>query len=95
MHEAVVYQPSNIPLFYQVIMDAVELDKITKFGGYPFSITLRINEKNLSIMIVDKHKVIPFLAYIGLISSHVFVYKLKIRVLGFVQFAFMGRCLFL
>ncbi|XP_063684163.1 uncharacterized protein LOC134818504 isoform X2 [Bolinopsis microptera] len=39
-----------------VIMDAVDLDKITNFGGYPFSITLRINNKNISIMLVDKHK---------------------------------------
>ena len=38
-------------------MDAVDLDKITNFGGYPFSITLRINNKNISIMLVDKHKV--------------------------------------
>ena len=38
-------------------MDAVDLDKITKFGGYPFSITLRINNKTINIMLVDKHKV--------------------------------------
>ncbi|KAL5268498.1 hypothetical protein ACHWQZ_G002392 [Mnemiopsis leidyi] len=39
-----------------VIMDAVDLDKITNFGGYPFSITLRINNKTISIMLVDKLK---------------------------------------
>lgn len=38
-------------------MDAVDLDKITNFGGYPFSITLRINNKTISIMLVDKLKV--------------------------------------
>ena len=52
--------PTTFIPISQVIMDAVELDKITKFGGYPFSLTLRINEKTLSIMLVDKHKVMFF-----------------------------------
>ena len=33
------------------------MDKITRFGGTPFSITVRINNKTLTFNLLDSHKV--------------------------------------